>query len=201
MHVIGLTGGIACGKSTIATLLAQLGAVLIDADKVVHEVQAPGQDVYRAIVSAFGRDVLTSDGRIDRARLGAVVFADPDELRRLEAIVHPAVSAEVERRIEVARADNAPATVVEAVKLIEAGMHRRCDSVWVVTCDPVIQEARLRRRGADAADARARLAAQPDPKPRLAAADVIIDNSGTVDDARRQVESAWRRLVAKQAED
>ena len=195
MHVIGLTGAIACGKSTIARILADLGATVVDADRVVHELQAPGQPVYRAIVEAFGPDVLAPDGRIDRSKLGAVVFADPAALRRLEEITHPAVIAEVDRRVEVARASGAPAAVVEAVKLVEAGMHRRCDSLWIVSCTAEIQEARLAARGHDAATVRARLSAQPDLAPKLAIADVVIENSGTLEDARRQVAAAWQRLV------
>lgn len=195
MHVIGLTGGIASGKSTVARLLADLGATAIDADRVVHELQEPGQPVYRAIVAEYGPDVLAPDGRIDRTKLGAIVFAEPDSLSRLEEITHPPVIEEVDRRVAAAREAGAPAVVVEAVKLVEADMHRRCDSLWIVTCDATIQEARLVARGHDPATVRARLAAQPDIAPQLALADVVIENSGSLEETKRQVEAAWRRLV------
>lgn len=191
MKVIGLTGSIACGKSAVARMLRDLGAVVIDADEVVHELQEPGGEVYRKIVEEFGPGILGPDGRIDRAKLAQVVFADPAALARLEALTHPAVIAEVDRRLRLVQG---PAAVVEAVKLLEAGMHRRCDSLWVVTCRPEVQVRRLRRRGLSGAAIRARLAAQPDLTEALRLADVVIDNSGSLAATRRQVVAAWHAL-------
>ena len=191
MKAIGLTGSIACGKSTVARMLRDLGATVIDADEVVHELQEPGGEVYRKIVEEFGPGILGPDGRIDRAKLAQVAFADPAALARLEALTHPAVIAEVDRRLRLVQA---PAAVVEAVKLVEAGMHRRCDSLWVVTCRPEVQVRRLRRRGLSEAAIRARLAAQPDLTEALRLADVVIDNSGSLAATRRQVVAAWHAL-------
>lgn len=191
MKVIGLTGGIACGKSTVARILSDLGAVVVDADAVVHRLQEPGQEVYRQIVEAFGPSILAPDGRLDRAALGRIVFADPEALARLEALTHPAVIAEVERLLGQI---TAPAAVVEAVKLVEAGMHERCDSLWLVVCRPEVQASRLASRGLDEAAIRARLRAQPAVDGMAAIADVVIENSGSSAETRRQVEAAWRSL-------
>jgi dephospho-CoA kinase len=191
VKVIGLTGDIACGKSSVARMLADLGAAVIDADAVVHDLQRPGEAVHKSIVAEFGERILRPDGAIDRVRLGALVFADPAKLARLEVLTHPAVIEAVEARLrEVA----APAAVVEAIKLVEAGMHLRCDSLWVVTCPVEVQVERLRGRGLDEAAIGARLAAQPDAAPKLALADVVIDNGGSLANTRRQVRKAWLDL-------
>lgn len=127
---IGLTGNIATGKSEVGRMLAGFGACVIDADRVAHEVMEPGGPAYGPVVEAFGAGILADDGRIDRARLGAIVFRDPAALASLEAAVHPAAIAEIDRRIAAAAE---PAVVIEAIKLIEAGMHRNYDALWVVT--------------------------------------------------------------------
>jgi dephospho-CoA kinase len=191
LKVIGLTGNIACGKSTVASMLGALGAVVIDADAIVHQLQHPGGALHRAIVAEFGDGVLRADGAIDRSKLGAIVFADPTRLSRLEALTHPAVIDEVEARL---REVDAPAAVVEAIKLVEAGMHRRCDSLWVVTCPREVQVRRLRGRGLDVAAIAARLDAQPDVAPKLALADVVIDNGGSLEATRAQVLAGWLKL-------
>jgi len=192
MKVIGLTGNIGCGKSTVAGILADLGAFVIDADAIVHELQQHAASaLYHAIVAEFGEEILRGDGTIDRARLGGMVFADPVKLARLEALTHPAVIAAVEARL---REVDAPAAVVEAVKLVEAGMHRRCDSLWVVICPRAVQVERLRGRGLDSEAIQARLDAQPDPSPKIALADVVLDNGGSLTDTRAQVVAGWRAL-------
>ena len=191
VKVIGLTGNIACGKSTVAGMLRDLGATVVDADAVVRELQEPGTPVWQQIVQAFGRDILRPDGHLDRARLGALVFADPRALARLEAIVHPAVVAEVDRILAGLPGGVA---VVEAVKLVEAGMHRAYDLLWVVVCSEARQIDRLKGRGLTEPEARARLAAQPPLEPRLALADLVVDNDGSLADTRRQVEAAWAKL-------
>jgi dephospho-CoA kinase len=211
IFLIGLTGGIACGKSTVLAMLAALGARTIDADRITHRLQQPGTPVYEAIVAAFGPHILTTPGGvIDRRKLGEIVFNDPQALKRLEAIVHPAVRAEIRRFLqEVAGAGTyatrlrpveRPIVVIDAIKLIESGWADECDQVWVVTC-PVEQqiERLMTTRGMSLAEAQARIAAQPPQESRLSRADVIIDNSGTQAQTRAQVEAAWQQaLIASQ---
>jgi dephospho-CoA kinase len=190
--VVGLTGNIGTGKSTVMHMLADLGATIIDADRLSHEVIAPGTPGWGRVVEAFGRGIVAPDGSIDRAKLGALVFSDPSALARLEAIIHPEVIRETDRRI---RAVEHGVVVIEAIKLIEAGMHRDCDALWVVTCRPEQQLERLMRdRRMSEAEARRRIAAQPPQSEKVALADVVIDNSGTLEETRAQVEAAWKAL-------
>ena len=193
--VIGLTGGIACGKSTVAAMLGELGAVVIDADEIVHELQRPGDVVFERIVAAFGVGVLGERGELDRRALGRIVFADPASLARLEALIHPAVAAAIDARIAEISADPMPpAIVIEAVKLVEARLRRHCDYLWVIICSPEAQLLRLLSRGLDESAARARLAAQPDFRHHAATADFVIDNSDDVRTTRDTVDAEWRRL-------
>jgi dephospho-CoA kinase len=190
--MIGLTGNIATGKSTVARMLAELGAETIDADKVTREVMRAGTPVHAAIVETFGAEVLAPDGGIDRERLGALVFADPAALARLEAIVHPATIEAISRRVV---ASPAKVIVVEAIKLIEAGMAGSCDSVWVTTCRTEQQIARLMKtRDLSRAEAEQRVRAQPPQEAKIARADVVVDTSGTLAQTREQVQAAWERL-------
>jgi dephospho-CoA kinase len=192
-RLIGLTGNIGTGKSTVAAMLAELGAETIDADEVAHEVVRAGSPVHTQIVAAFGPQVLAADGEIDRRRLGDIVFADPAALARLEAIVHPATLEAVARRIA---ATETAVVVVEAIKLIEAGMADGCDSVWVTTCRPAQQVYRLMGgRKMSRAEAERRVRAQPPQAEKIARADVVINTSGTLARTRRQVRDAWARLV------
>ena len=138
--LIGLTGNIATGKSAVGRMLAEMGALVIDADRVAHEVMEPDGAAFAALIDAFGSEVLTPAGTVDRRRLGDIVFRDPAALARLEAAVHPAVIQEVGRRIA---ATDAAVVVVEAIKLIEAGMHRAYDALWVVTAPRDLQIKRL----------------------------------------------------------
>lgn len=191
--LIGLTGNIATGKSEVARILAELGARVIDADQVAHEVMRPDTPAYRAVLEIFGPEILAGDGTIDRAHLGAIVFRDPAALRRLEAAVHPSVIAEVSRRIAQA---TEPAVVVEAIKLIEAGMHRLCDALWVVTAPRPVQIARLvAARGLTEPEAALRVDAQPPQEEKAAVADRIIVNDGGLVHLRQQVEAGWRQIV------
>jgi dephospho-CoA kinase len=190
---IGLTGPIGCGKSTVASWLAELGAEVIDADDVAREVTAPGTPSVAAIADAFGADLLGAGGALDRVALGRIVFADPAALARLESIVHPAVRPVILERMEQAAADGAPAVVVEAIKLVEGGLATLCDEVWLITCDAAEQLARLIGRGAAPDDAGARIAAQSGLVERLSpAATRVIDTTGHVAAARERVETAWR---------
>ncbi len=192
MYLIGLTGNIATGKSTIGRMLTELGARVIDADAIAHEVTVKGQPAWFSIVAEFGEDTLRPDGEIDRLRLGALVFADPESLQRLEAIVHPAV---LERIAELLAQATEPVVVLDAIKLMESGVAGLCDAVWVVTCSPEQQLARLRRtRGMSEAEARQRMAAQPPQAEKIARADVVIDNNGSLAETRRQVAQAWAQI-------
>jgi dephospho-CoA kinase len=204
LYLIGLTGNIACGKSTVVEMLRELGARVLDADRVTHELQRPGEAVYARIVAAFGAGILAEPGGpIDRRRLGAIVFADPAALRRLERIVHPAVHARILAWLDGLR-DEAPGNVhpftvavIDAIKLLESGWKPICHAIWVVTCAPEQQIARLvASRGLGEDEARARVAAQPPQADKVAQADVVIDNSGTLDATRRQVEAAWQSISA-----
>ncbi len=200
--LIGLTGGIACGKSTVLAMLAALGARTIDADRVTHRVQQPGTPVYQQIVAAFGPQILLAPGGpIDRRKLGAIVFGDEARLRQLEQIVHPAVRAEIRAFLAQVQAEAPPAgprpiAVIDAIKLIESGWAAECDQIWVVTCPEAQQVARLMEtRGMSEAEARQRIAAQPPQEARLRHASVVIDNGGAQAATRAQVEAAWARAL------
>ena len=189
---IGLTGNIACGKSTVLRELKRLGAATLDADQVAHRAMRRGTAVYRAVVAAFGEDILGPEGEIDRRTLGKIVFADPAALARLEAIVHPAVLAYTGEWLENVREEVA---VIDAIKLFEAGIAERCDEVWVVICP---QEEQLRRlveyRGLSREEALLRIHAQPPQEEKAAQADEVIDNSGTPEETLAQVRAAWARM-------
>lgn len=209
IYVIGLTGGIACGKSTVQEMLAECGAWTLDADAVTHRLQQPGHHVYEEIVATFGGDiVLYPDGPINRRKLGKRVFSNPAELQQLERIVHPAVRIEVlnwldkladqrYRMMDNERVgEHVPVAVIDAIKLLESGWNEYCDAIWVVTCTASQQIERLiERRGLSEADARERVAAQPPQEMRLAEADVVIDNSGTLEQTRQQVEAGWLAIM------
>ncbi len=196
--IIGLTGPIGCGKSTVASMLGRLGGVVIDADALTREVMAPGQPAVEAIRARFGDDVFASSGVLDRAALGAIVFDDAAALRDLEAIVHPGVRALVEARVERAEREGDPFVVVEAIKLIEGGLADRCDEVWLIECASDAQRARLTGRGMAEDDIERRLAAQgADLAERLAArADRRIDTTADIEEVRECVENALADVLA-----
>jgi dephospho-CoA kinase len=189
--VLGLTGNIACGKSTVCAMLTDLGAEVIDADRVVHDVlRLP--TIVRAVAERFGGDVLAPDGQIDRRKLGAIAFADPQAMADLESILYP----DTLRRIdELVAASDAPIVVVDAIKLYEAGIAAKCDQVWVVVCPTEQQVRRLvSTRGMSEEEAWLRIHAQAPQEEKVARADVVIDNSGDLAETRRQVERAYARL-------
>lgn len=201
VYLIGLTGNIACGKSTVVDIIADLGASTLDADRVTHQLQQPGTDVYREIVATFGSGILTSpngDAPIDRRALGAIVFSDPAALKQLEAIVHPRVHATIHAWLQdVGR--QSPNThqvaVVDAIKLLESGWKEQSDAIWVVTCHEGQQVQRLMQtRGMTEADARQRIAAQPPQAEKVKYADIVIDNSETLEQTRAQVYAAWEAI-------
>lgn len=189
-RVIGLTGGIGAGKSAVLADLVSLGAEGIDADQVARQATAPGGPAYEAVAAAFGPEVLAADGQIDRGRLAQRVFADAAALARLEAIVHPAVAGLIAARVAASRA---PVVVIEAIKLLEAGLSRTlCDEVWVTRCTPRQQIARLRAdRGMPEDEARRRMAAQMPTRQMIAQADQVIDTGGTRGETAAQVVAAW----------
>ncbi|MEV7797567.1 dephospho-CoA kinase [Microbacterium foliorum] len=196
MPLIALTGGIASGKSTIARRLAELGAVIVDADQIVRDVQAPGSAVLGRIEEVFGEDVIAEDGALDRAALGAKVFADPDQLARLNAIVHPAVRAESQRRLEAAASADPETVVVYDVPLL---VEARVDDPWdlIVVAHAPADERRRRLvelRGMAAQAAQERIDAQVSDERRLAIADEIIDTSGSLDETIRQTDALWERI-------
>jgi dephospho-CoA kinase len=190
--VVGVTGNIACGKSTVTRMLGELGADLVDADAVYHDLIAPERPLWHALRAHFGDDILADDRTIDRRALGRIVFADPGALAELDRITHPAVIDAVRDLVARCRSD---VVAVDAVKLVESGMARACTSVWLVTCDSEQQFARLMaRNGLSRDEANRRIAAQPPLGPKLDLADEVIDNSGDRDQTRFQVVAAWNRL-------
>src|SRR3954451_14365984 len=190
---IGLTGNIACGKSTVGRMLVAKGAEYVDADRLVHVLMEPGAPEHAQIVERFGPGIQKDDGTIDRPRLGGIVFTDPAALKDLEAILHPGVRAEIRRRLA---ASTAPIFVVDAIKLIEGGLSREVDAVWVVTCPRAEQTRRLMtERGLTAEQAEIRISAQGSQEEKVRQATVVIDNSGTVADMERQVTEALESLT------
>lgn len=195
MPLIAVTGGIASGKSTVARRLAEHGAIVVDADATVRELQAPGEPVTLAIGEAFP-GVVGADGVLDRSALGAVVFGDPDALARLNGIVHPAVKAETQRRFAAAFAADPGAMVVYDVPLLaEARGTEEWDLVVVVDAPAETRISRLvAQRGMAEADAMARIANQAPDAERVALADVVIDSSGTLEETLRRTDALWERL-------
>lgn len=198
MGVIGLTGGIASGKSTVARILEQLGAVIVDADILAREAVLPGTPAYRAIVAAFGPEILLPDASLDRKTLGRIVFAVPEARRRLETITHPAIARLAEERLAEARRSGAPAVFYVAPLLIEAGATGRVDDIWVVYADRETQIARLTERdGIGREEAEQRLAAQMPMEEKAAYGSAVIDNRGAPEETERQVVALWKEKIEK----
>ncbi|HEY6009461.1 MAG TPA: dephospho-CoA kinase [Geobacteraceae bacterium] len=194
MHIIGLTGGIASGKSTVAAILQRLGVPVVDADQLAREVVRPGQPAHAAIVAAFGPEILDPDRSINRPRLGQVVFADPEARRRLEAITHPAIRRAAEEKLAtLAQAGNRVA-IYMAPLLVEAGVMSRVDEIWVVYVDRETQLERLiRRDGMSRDEALGRLAAQMPMEEKRLYGRVVIDNRGSRDATEQIVTALWER--------
>lgn len=195
MKTIGLTGGIGSGKSTAAAILDELGAEVIDADRVGHEVYLPGTAGWSQVVAAFGPDIVAADGSIDRKRLGAIVFADRSRLAELNAIVHPLIAQTVAQRLAERSSAGKP-IVVEAAVLIEANWQTLVDEVWLVVASPEAVVARLSsQRGLSREAVEARVRSQLSDAARRARADVVIDNSGTVEELRGRLAQLWAERV------
>jgi dephospho-CoA kinase len=195
--VIGLTGGIGSGKSTVSALLAAKGAVVVDADAIVRDVQHPGTPVFDAMVERFGPAIVADDGTLDRAAVADLVFADADALADLNAIVHPEVGAEIMRRMQdLGETDEV--VILDVPLLVESSNAYPVAGLLVVDVDPEVALRRLvEHRGMRAEDVRARMARQASRSGRLARADHVIDNSGTLDDLRAQVDAAWRWIETR----
>jgi dephospho-CoA kinase len=198
MRVIGLTGGIASGKSLVSQQLAELGATIIDADKLGHESYQQGTDTYREVIEAFGQDVVGPDGEIDRRALGSKVFGNPEARKRLEGIVWPAIRRLAKERIEKLRGEGVSAVVLEAAVLIEADWLDIVDEVWLVLVEPEIARQRVvDRNGLTPEEADKRIGAQLTNDERRPYSQVTIENNGTLDQLRTAVDEAWSKLGAK----
>lgn len=200
MFVIGLTGGIGTGKSEVCGILSALGAAVINADLVGHEVYRPQTEGWHRIVETFGKDVLGATGAIDRKKLGAMVFSDAEALERLNTITHPRIYAKIEERIAELREEGRTVAVVEAALLIEANWTPLVDEVWVVVSDEPNVIDRLKNRDLDDASIRARISAQMAQRERVNHGDVVIDNNGTLAALTQSVEQLWASRVARHKE-
>jgi dephospho-CoA kinase len=202
--LIGLTGGIGAGKSTVSTELARRGADVIDADAIVRQVQQPGAEVFDAIVTRFGTGILQPDGELDRQAIADIVFSDPDALRDLNALVHPAVGAEIARRLEQATASDRSDRVVilDVPLLVESGRDDLAGLIVVDTDPDVAVERLVEQRGFSEADARARMARQATRADRLARADFVIENDGGREALSGRIDACWawiEQLLAAQS--
>jgi dephospho-CoA kinase len=198
---VGLTGGIGSGKSSVVIMLREMGVPVIEADDVVRELSRRGEVVYDEIVKAFGREILAESGEIDRARLARTVFGSPEKLARLNGIVHPRVLERTERWVGERRREGARLVVIEAPLLVEAGFHRQLDRLVVVWSRPKQQIERLSAgRGMSREEAEQRIAAQMPVEEKMRLADHVIDNSGSREETRRQVETLVKRLELEAGE-
>ena len=201
MKIIGLTGGIACGKSTVSTELRAHGAAIIDADALAHELSQPHQPIYNAYVERFGREIVTADGMLDRVAIARRVFADPAVRAEVDAIAHPLIRMAAEERLRAARDENKRAAVLDVPLLFEAGWDALADETWVVALPREEQLARLLARDTsmDEGEARARIAAQMPLAEKCARADVIIGNSGTKEEIREYIGKLWKERILERA--
>ena len=197
MKIIGLTGGIACGKSTVSTELRTLGAAIIDADALAHELSQPHRPIYNAYVERFGSEIVAADGTLDRAAIARRVFADPAVRAEVEAIAHPIIRTAAEERLCAARDENKRAAVLDVPLLFEAGWDVLADEVWVVALPAEEQLERLlaRDKSMSEGEARARISAQMSLAEKCARADIVIDNSGTAKETRECIEQLWRERI------
>jgi dephospho-CoA kinase len=194
-RVIGLTGGIGSGKSTVSRFLADLGAVIIDADKIGHEVYRPDTETWRQLVKTFGRGILSADNTMDRKKLGAIVFGNKQELQRLNAIIHPQITAEIRKRIAEYRRQGVKVIVLDAPVLLEANAKNLVDEVWVVTADEanVIKRAAA-RTGLTEQQIRDRVRSQLSNAERTKNARVVINNDGDPEDLRGKIQELWEQI-------
>ena len=199
MKTIGLTGGIGSGKSTVSQLLGELGAFVIDADKVGHEIYLPGKEAWKQVTAAFGQDILAPDQTIDRKKLGAIIFGSDDARKKLNSIVHPLMFKDIDYRIKEKRADGfTKPIVVEAAILIEANWLPLADEVWlIVTNKNAVIERVASQRGLSAKDTEARIASQLSDTERRKYATLVIENDGSLEDLKKKVQAAWSRISTR----
>jgi len=198
MKIIGLTGGFGSGKSTVARFLAELGAVVIDADKVGHEALETGTETWQEVVAAFGRGIIGADGAVDRQKLGAIVFRNPAARARLNQIMHPRIYERVKARIAEYKRKGADIVVVEAPLLLEVGWKVMVDEVWTMSTPEKTVLKRLReQKGLSEAQSLARIHAQITDEERTRQADVVIDTDCTLDELKGRVEALWRKLCSR----
>ena len=196
MLTIGLTGGIGSGKSVVADLLRQQGATIIDADRLGHQAYTPNSEAWRQVIAAFGEAILTAEGEIDRRKLGAIVFSDPAQLQRLNAIMHPLMAGMLQqRKLQLSEAGVAVA-VVEAAVLFEAGWETLVDEVWTtVAPDDAVIERLRQRSGLSAQESTKRINSQMPSQDRIRRSDVVIENASDLDALQRQVKTLWENRV------
>ena len=195
MIVIGLTGGFGSGKSTVSRILQGLGARVLDADKVGHQLYQPGTPVWKEVVAAFGPGIVQASSEIDRKKLGEVVFKDPEALKRLNAIMHPRMFEAIKETLEGWRREGVKVAVLEAAILFEANWTPLVDQVWVTRASEEKVAERLGRdKGLSPAQVRSRLASQMSVEEKAKRAQVVIDNSGPLEQVKKQVEGLWQRL-------
>ncbi len=193
MKVIGLTGGIGSGKSTVSQFLTELGAVILDADRVGHEALKPDNDIWREVVAAFGRQILTPSGDIDRAKLGEIVFGNPESLSRLNQIMHPPMYDMVKARLEGYRQQGVDVVVLEAPLLVEAGWTSLVDEVWVTVASEAMVLRRLKERiGLSESESLTRIRSQLSSEERVKHADVVINTDCGLDELKTRVGELWR---------
>ncbi|OGN87258.1 MAG: dephospho-CoA kinase [Chloroflexi bacterium RBG_13_46_9] len=194
--VVGLTGGMGSGKSTASQIMAELGAVIIDADKVGHEAYQANTKTWQDVVAAFGNQVVAQDGSIDRKKLGAIVFGNPEQLERLNRIVHPRMFEMMKERIEQYRQQGIKVVVLDAAILFEANWTPLVDMIWVVIASETVVVARaVARTGLPQEQIRARLHSQMSNEERIKLADKVIHNDGTIEELRAQVVNLWKQLI------
>lgn len=196
--LIGLTGPIGCGKSTVGVMLGRLGGRIVDADQISRAVLAPDQPVLDVLKKRFGRSVFLNDGSVDRNALANLVFHDPVALRDLEGITHPLIRLRIDQSLEMAAEDGVPFAVLEAIKLAETEeLSERCDSIWLIDCDPAIQRERIIGRGMGAEDMDQRMLVQAGIRDRARAkADLVIVTDGTIEETKAKVEEALAETLA-----
>ena len=199
MRIIGLTGGIACGKSTVSNVLKDCGARIVDADAIAHELSRPNQPIFHVYVELFGPEIVTPEGTLDRAEIARRVFSDTVLRDKMNARVHPIIRAAAEERLDAAHMDGTAVVVLDVPLLFEAGWDALTNDTWVVALPPEEQLARLLARDhtMDEAEARARIAAQMPLAEKCMRADVVIDNSGTREETKERVERLWETYLGR----
>ncbi len=198
MKIIGLTGGTGSGKSTVSKFLAHLGAVVIDADKVGHEVFKPGTKAWQEVVDAFGQGIISADGTIDRRKLGEIVFSNPDARAKLNQVMHPLIYEQVKSRMEEYGRKGVAIIIVEAPLLLEVGWKSLVDEVWVTSASEATVIKRLKeQKGLLEAQSLARIRAQLTDEERIRQADVVIDTDCALDELKERVEALWRKLRSR----